>query len=34
VKILTIALIGHVIRAVNIAIISALVEERLFDKVA
>ena len=34
VKILTIALAGHVIRAVNIAIVSALVEEGLFVKVA
>jgi len=34
VKILTVALIGHVIRAVNIAIIFALVKEELFDKAA
>ena len=34
VKILTVTLAGHVIRAVNIAIVSALVEEGLFDKAA
>jgi len=34
VKILTIALAGYVIRAVNIAIVSALVEEGLFVKAA
>ncbi len=34
VKILTVALAGHIIRAVNIAIVSALVEEGLFDKAA
>jgi len=31
-KILTVALAGHMIRAVNIAIVSAFIEEGLFDK--